>query len=172
MKVTQNNAKGRVLGACRRAKRNLNYFECRDSRCGYLLRYQEKGNYRIISTVQSPDVTSICFNMFRKDPILKELLNDKCFRKELGARTYPTVSSGAPLYGERVGKRYLEYNPELANQLSDGIGLTKRDKEGQYVLSSQCCAQRLLQERSIKCTPPIGKPRNSGGFMMLAKVGS
>ena len=109
---------------------------------------QEEADYRLVPFKAIPSSRgSIEFNMTHKDPILRKLFNDKNFRialsvaidrEEVNELVYsglaeisnPTLASGPPYYGERLFKDYLQYDPDLANQLLDEIGLTSRDKEG------------------------------------------
>ncbi len=109
---------------------------------------EEKGNYRVVPCWGWVDVQGIVlFNFFHKDPILKKLFNDKRFRialsvalnrdemndlllEGLGELSNPTTAPGPPYYGERIFKNYLQYDPELSNQLLDELGLTKHDKKG------------------------------------------
>ena len=113
-----------------------------------LKRGEEKGNYRVEPCWGWIDVMgSVLFNYSHKDPILKELFNDKSFRialsvalnrdevnefilEGLGDLSNPTTVPGPPFYGERLFKNYLQYDPELSNQLLDELGLAKRDGEG------------------------------------------
>ncbi len=113
-----------------------------------IMENRERGNYRIVPTWWIMwDMGAVFFNYAHKDPILKKILNDKRFRialsvamdreeisqlvyEGLAVPTQPSVSDGPPYYGERWGKNYLQYDPELANQLLDEMGLTERDKDG------------------------------------------
>ncbi len=109
---------------------------------------QEGGDYRITQSLHMPDnVGAVQFNMTHKDPVLRKLFNDKNFRialqvardleeinelvnAGLGVPSNPTFSSGPPFYGEKIFKKYLQYDPDLANQLLDELGLTSRDNDG------------------------------------------
>lgn len=109
---------------------------------------EEKGNYRVVPCWGWVDAMGVVFfNFSHKDPILKKLLNDKQFRialsvalnrdeinefilEGLGDLSNPTAVPGPPFYGERYFKNYLQYDPELSNQILDELGLTKRDEEG------------------------------------------
>jgi peptide/nickel transport system substrate-binding protein len=108
------------------------------------------GKYRVItwSTFGGSDA-AITFNQtYDKDPIVAELLQTKDFRvalsyaidreqiKEsiflgLGEARQPVPAPWHPYYpGDDVAHQYTEFNPDKANELLDGIGLTKRDAEG------------------------------------------
>lgn len=108
-----------------------------------------KGDYRLMRFWWPPDNRgAVRFNMSHNDSTLKNLFNDRRFRIALsvainreeinelifegqGEPSHPTPMSGPPFYGEKLFKNYLEYDPKLANQLLDEIGLvTKRDKKG------------------------------------------
>ncbi len=113
-----------------------------------VMQNREKGDYRVILTIWPSGVSGmVFFNFAHKDPVLKKLINDKNFRvalsvainreeinqlvfKGLGTPSNPTAGSGPPFYGELLGKQNLQYDPELANQLLDELGLDKRDAEG------------------------------------------
>ncbi len=113
-----------------------------------IMQNREKGDYRVVETwwPQSA-LAAIYFNFSHEDPVLKEILNDKRFRiamsvamnrdeanqifyKGLSTPSHVSVASGAPYFGERLGKNYLQYDPNLANQLLDEMGLSERDEEG------------------------------------------
>ena len=84
------------------------------------------------------------FNQNSKDPVKRALLTDARFRKALssainreeinevlyyGLQTprQASFSSGSPFYDEEWSNAYIEYNPELANQLLDEVGLVWGD---------------------------------------------
>ena len=108
------------------------------------------GKYRVITwpTFGGSDA-AITFNQtYNKDPIVAELLQSKDFRvalshamdreqiKEsvflgLGEARQPVPAPWHPYYpGDEYAFKYTEYDPELANELLDGLGLTARDAEG------------------------------------------
>ncbi len=109
---------------------------------------QEEADYRLVPFWWVPNnVGAIQFNMTHKDPVLRKLFNDKNFRialqvarnreevnelvySGLGVISNPTLASGPPFYGEKIFKDYPQYDPDLANQLLDELGLDKRDSEG------------------------------------------
>lgn len=108
------------------------------------------GKYRVItwSTFGGSDA-AITFNQtYDKDPVVAELMQTKDFRvalsyaidreqiKEsvflgLGEARQPVPAPWHPYYpGDEVAKKYTEYDPDKANALLDGLGLTERDADG------------------------------------------
>ena len=124
-----------------------------------LMQNAEKGDYRLVEAFWPGGSLGTIFpNFAHKDPVLNKLLNDKNFRvalsvslnrdemnqlifRGLGTPSNPTAGDGPPFYGETLGKQHLQYDPQLANQLLDELGLNKRDAEG-YRLRSD--GERLM----------------------------
>ena len=110
--------------------------------------YQEQGNYRLVRFIWTPESRgNIGFNMSHKDPILRELFNDKQFRialslainrEEINAVLYQglaevsnaSLMEGPPFHGENLFKKHLEFNPDKAARILDQLGLKERDGEG------------------------------------------
>ena len=110
--------------------------------------YQEQGNYRLVRFIWTPESRgNIGFNMSHKDPILRELFNDKEFRialslainrEEINAVLYQglaevsnaSLMDGPPFHGENLFKKHLEFNPDEAARILDQLGLQERDGEG------------------------------------------
>jgi len=111
---------------------------------------EQAGKYRIITwpTFGGSDA-AITFNQtYDKDPVVAELMQTKDFRvalsyaidreqiKEsvflgLGEVRQPVPAPWHPYYpGDEVAKKYTEYDPDQANTLLDGLGLTERDADG------------------------------------------
>lgn len=117
---------------------------------------QKRGNYRILRWQSASGAeTSVLLNWSAPDPVLRQLLRDKRFRRALslgidrekcneiawrGLATpqQATVSreswhfrspEGRKLY-DQWARSYADYNPVEANRLLDEIGLTKRDGGG------------------------------------------
>src|SRR5690606_6603166 len=83
----------------------------------------------------------VYFNYSHKDPVLREIMNDKRFRVALSVATnrdelnnvifqgafipsQPAPPDGPPYYGEQPAfLQYTEYDPQLATQLLDAVGL-------------------------------------------------
>jgi len=108
------------------------------------------GKYRVItwSTFGGSDA-AITFNQtYDKDPVVAELMQSKDFRvalsyaidrdqiKEsvflgLGEARQPVPAPWHPYYpGDDVAHKYTEFDPDQANALLDGLGLTERDADG------------------------------------------
>ena len=131
---------------------------------------QEEADYRLVPFWwPSSQKGIIQFNMTHKDPILRKLFNDKNFRialsvaidreeinelvyQGLAVPSHSNVPIGPPFYGEKLFRDYLQYDPDLANQLLDGLGLTSRDNDG-YRLRSD--GERLR----FQCIVPPWSPR-------------
>ena len=91
---------------------------------------------------------NIMFNVnYKEDPVLAEIINNYDFKKALsyaidreeinnvrfmglGRPSHGHFHPEHPGYVEEVDQAYIEYNPELANQILDELGLTARDSEG------------------------------------------
>jgi peptide/nickel transport system substrate-binding protein len=109
---------------------------------------QQKGNYRFFETIPSSMNTAvIALNLAHKDPVLRQIFQDKRFRMALshainrkeaidliyvgqGEPWQPAPRKESIFYNERLAKQYLEYNPQLANRLLDEMGLTRKDSRG------------------------------------------
>ncbi len=115
-----------------------------------IMERREEADYRLLGAVwPSDNVGTVYLNYSHQDPVLRELFLEKDFRialsvainrKEINKLVFKgtyfpsQVSYGAPgppFYGDKSPfTDYIDYNAELANQLLDGIGLTKRDAKG------------------------------------------
>jgi len=88
----------------------------------------------------------LAFNYGHKDPVLRELFNDLRWRKAMshainrdeinelrfagtGVPRQPIADPGCSFYEEGIDQYYVEYDPDLANQLLDEIGLAWDDKK-------------------------------------------
>lgn len=111
-----------------------------------LKRNEERGSYEVLGTTQWADNLGVVyFNYSHEDPITREIFNDKRFRVALSVAmdrdeinrvvfqgmyipSQPAPPDGPPYYGERPEfKQYTEYDPQLANQLLDAMGLVWND---------------------------------------------
>ncbi len=109
---------------------------------------QGKGDYRIIPTKFTyANETAIKLNLNHKDPVKREVFQNKKFRIGLShaidrqaiintvfagvgepANISPLPDSG--LYRESMAKQYIEYDVDLANKYLDEAGYSKRDSRG------------------------------------------
>ena len=106
----------------------------------------EMGGYQVYMW---PSAEIACFypNQNVKDPVLRELFQDRRFRIALslainreeinqlgflglGIPHAATSVEGDPYYVEEFARAYIDYDPEKANELLDEVGLTERDKDG------------------------------------------
>jgi peptide/nickel transport system substrate-binding protein len=109
---------------------------------------REKGGYRVVQWMTSSGGSLlIAPNLNHKDPVLRKLLEDRRFRIALShAMNRDAVNEiayfgiGEPrqlapppmsdYYSESYAKAYIKYDPDKANQILDGIGLTERTATG------------------------------------------
>ena len=109
---------------------------------------REAGNYRIIEQLGTgSNFMVLNLNQTHKDPVKRELFQNKDFRIALshainrqeiidailigeGEPHQPSPLPSSPFYNERLAKQYTEYDPDLANQMLDDLGLTARDEDG------------------------------------------
>ena len=109
---------------------------------------KERGKYDFYQVGDIPaSQTTIMFNLNNNDPVKNAIVNNVDFRRAishavdreeindivyLGAgRPVQTAPHPlAPFYKEEWATRDTEFDPELANELLDSIGLDKRDDEG------------------------------------------
>jgi len=115
---------------------------------GLFIDGQENGGYRLYETVAaSMNTVTIELNQTSLDPVLNEIFNQRDFRVALSvAINRPElidllfVGQGEPYqaaprpgsrwYNEQLATQYLEYDPDQANALLDGLGYTERDGDG------------------------------------------
>jgi len=109
---------------------------------------EEAGNYKvaIASQLRSADL-ALMPNRTVKDPILNELFNNKDFRIALSlginrermnetlyfglGTPYPAIPLPSNSYIKpEWTTMYIDYDPDQANALLDGLGLTERDGDG------------------------------------------
>lgn len=113
---------------------------------------RENGDYhtvRVTEGLGAANIGTMHVNVSHKNPAKRELFNNLDFRKALsvalnrqeivdvgyrgvGIPSQVSPATGPPYYGERpeFKEYYTQYDPDLANELLDGIGLTARDSEG------------------------------------------
>ncbi|MBQ4158816.1 MAG: hypothetical protein IJD86_11855, partial [Clostridia bacterium] len=112
----------------------------------------EVGNYRLLlAGADFCGIFNIMPNLANQDPQKGPLLQDKNFRIALShainrqeiidllatVATFqgepvqtPHIVSASQFHNETLAKQYTEYNPELANQMLDELGLTARGEDG------------------------------------------
>lgn len=106
------------------------------------------GNYRFFSTkTNDMNTTGIAFNLTHKDPVKREIFNNRDFRVGLSyainrQEIIDTVfqRQGEPyqmcprpesrFYNERLARQYTEYDPKLAEEHLDRAGFAERDSDG------------------------------------------
>ena len=112
---------------------------------------REKGNYNVVfdDNAGSNVGGTIFFNWYTPNEELKSLYWEKDFRialsvaidrneindvifKGVSTPSAVSVAIGSPWYEPEWGPDHpwIKYDPAMANQLLDGLGLTKRDSEG------------------------------------------
>lgn len=107
------------------------------------------GNYRFAYADWMPNsYGNIMFNFTTSDPVKNELYNNKEFRQALSVAidreeiiqliykggvfaSQVAPMRGAPYFGESdLFQSWAQFDPDLANQMLDDLGLTERDGEG------------------------------------------
>ena len=114
---------------------------------------RENGGYEFVEAAPNGGTNMIIdLNLTSKNPELRELFNKKDFRValSLGMDRQAIIDTallgegepwqqgpfeGHPNYNEKIAKQYLDYDPEKANALLDGLGL-KRGPNGMRLLPS------------------------------------
>jgi peptide/nickel transport system substrate-binding protein len=107
---------------------------------------QERGGYNVV-TWKDTNIWSLVPNMTTKDEVLKDLFENQDVRQALSVAIdreliIELTQSGlampiqaAPVTGSQyhvpeLSAHWTEYDPDLANELLDGAGLTERDDAG------------------------------------------
>ncbi|MBX3011425.1 MAG: ABC transporter substrate-binding protein [Caldilineaceae bacterium] len=128
---------------------DLDFVGAGSTNLSILAENKESGDYRFAYADWMPNAfCNIMFNFNSPDPVKKELYNDVRFRRALSVAINRDeiikliykggvfASQVAPLRGEpyhgesELFQSYAQFDPDLANQLLDEIGLTERDGEG------------------------------------------
>ena len=109
---------------------------------------EDKGNYNVL--LYTGDIASnpvYAFNQNHKDPVLAKIFQDVRFRRAMsvainraqindlvfdgyGTPTQATVHKTASFYDPKWSEAYAQYDPDMANQLLDEMGLDKRSPDG------------------------------------------
>lgn len=114
---------------------------------------REAGQYELYPVVSKGGAGNQFFlNLTHKDPEKRELFNKKDFRVALSVgldrralidtallgigHIEPEPFKHVPYFHERYATQNMQYDPELANKLLDGIGLDKRGPDGMRLLPS------------------------------------
>jgi peptide/nickel transport system substrate-binding protein len=110
---------------------------------------KEKGDYRFAYGMWMPNCwANIMFNFSSPEPVKRELYNDVRFRRALStainreeiikltwkagvSASQVAPAAGPPYNGDsELFQSYAQYDPDLANEILDEIGLTERDSQG------------------------------------------
>lgn len=109
---------------------------------------KERGKYGFFQVGDIPgSQTAMLLNLNNPDPVKNEIVNKFDFRRALshavdrneindlvylgaGRPVQTAPHPNASFYKEEWATRYTEFDPDLANNLLDGIGLDKRDADG------------------------------------------
>ncbi len=109
---------------------------------------RDKGDYRVLKWTSAEGSNALLMpNLNHKDPVLRELFENVDFRRALslaidreeidqiaylgmGKPKQAAVIPQCPYYKPEYERAYADYDPTMANQLLDNIGLTERDKDG------------------------------------------
>ena len=127
---------------------------------------QKTGKYNLYlwSSLGGADADIIFNQTYTKDPEIGKVLANKDFRiamsyainrKQIqesaflgtGEPRQPVPKKGHPYYpGDEYAYKYIEFNPTLANQMLDKIGLDKKDSEGYRLMPN---GKRVAIELSV-----------------------
>jgi peptide/nickel transport system substrate-binding protein len=108
---------------------------------------EEKGGYRVVTWKDAQTYSYHPNLAYEADPVLREILNERDFRVALSVALdrveinelawngileprQACPVSGSPNYDADFEQYMTEYDPDMANELLDGIGLDKRDADG------------------------------------------
>ena len=115
---------------------------------------RDKGGYEFVEAKSVGGTNMIInLNLTHKNPELRELFNKKDFRVALseainrqeiidtallgeGSPWQQGPFEDHPNFNKRLSTQFLEFRPDEANKLLDGIGLTKRGSDGMRLLPS------------------------------------
>ncbi|MBV7333539.1 hypothetical protein KFU94_35965 [Chloroflexi bacterium TSY] len=107
---------------------------------------EEKGDYKV-QIWRRTAVYGLHFNMTAKDPRVRELFQERDFRiavslgvnrDEINELVFDGLATSmqygppveSPLHLPELTNAHLEYDPDRANELIDGLGYTERDEDG------------------------------------------
>lgn len=135
---------------------------------------KESGNYRFAYASWMPNsFSNIMFNYTTEDEVKRELYNNVDFRRALSVAinreeiialiykggvfaSQVAPARGEPYHGEsELFQSYAQFDPELANQMLDELGLTERDSNG-YRLAPN--GEELVLNISATTSWPVETP--------------
>jgi len=107
-----------------------------------LMENRERGNYQVGFHRNTMGGAGLHLNHTNKDPVLRELINNKQFRQALslaidreeinellyqglGVPRQASITRVSPFYSEEWEQAYAEYDPNRANKMLDDLGLVK-----------------------------------------------
>lgn len=110
-----------------------------------IMENRDKGDFRVVPGSGAGwsfmgFAGAVYFNYFHEDPVMNEIFNDKRFRialshgmnrdeinqllfKGLGVPAQFSARENTPWYEEELATRYIEYDPDRANEILDEMGL-------------------------------------------------
>jgi peptide/nickel transport system substrate-binding protein len=115
---------------------------------GVIIENAEAGVYRLFDVVPADaNQPTIYLNLSHSDPVKREIFNNKDFRIALshaidreeiidvvylgqGVPSQAAPRPDSPFHVERLANQYLEYDPDLANEMLDAAGFAERDADG------------------------------------------
>ena len=117
------------------------------SSAALLIDGQEEGNYRMLRWTPGGGWFALYMNQSHTDPVVRDLMQNDDFRQAMsvaidrgemnqllyngiGTAQQVTASPLDPYHIPGAGERWLEYDPDLANELLDSVGLDERDSAG------------------------------------------
>lgn len=113
-----------------------------------VLQNAEAGDYRLFDVLRSDaNMPTLYFNLTSTDPAKREIFNIRDFRVALshainreeiidviylgqGTASQAAPRPESPYYVERLATQYLEFDPDLADQMLDDAGLAERGADG------------------------------------------
>lgn len=116
----------------------------------FFMENQEAGDYRVV-TWRAAQTNAFHPNVACPNPVLRELFDTAEFREalsiainrdEINQLIYSGILTprqaspvrGSPEFDEEFANRWVEYDPDRANQLLDGLGFTERDSANHRLL--------------------------------------
>ncbi|MEE6288809.1 ABC transporter substrate-binding protein [Georgenia sp. MJ173] len=117
----------------------------------YLENAEQRG-YNVLRWAPTGSLLGMNFNLSHKDEDMRELFLEDDFRAAfsqaidredmnerllggLGVITQPTSPEGSDYYVEGAGQNNIEHDPDEANRLLDGLGLTETESDGTRLMA-------------------------------------